>query len=147
MIDSTDLVVIGADAIHLIHEGKCGEPRNGLPGAKPFRTGAARLQPHQKERRRRQDTQDSLHFDREVNVTGSINDVDAAVFPETMGGGRCDRDATFPFLRHVVHYGFAIMNLTDLVGHASVVKDRSVQVVFPASIWATIPILRILSKS
>ena len=37
----------------------------------------------------------------------------------------------------------ALVDLADLVGAAGVVQIRSVVVVFPASMWAMIPMLRV----
>src|SRR5206468_4640404 len=65
----------------------------------------------------------ALHFDGEVDVTGSVDDVDAGIAPE---GGRCrrrDRDAALLLLDHPVHGGSAFVHLADLVSPAGVIKD------------------------
>jgi len=66
--------------------------------------------------------QRTLDFNREVNVSGRVNDVQALVVPET---GRCsgrDRDATLLLLLHPVHRGRAIVNFTDLVALTGIVE-------------------------
>ena len=87
--------------------------------------------------------QETLYFDGEVDVAWGVDDVDAVVAPRPWSA----EVMVMPrlFLLHPIHDGRALMHLTDLVGAAGVVRIRSVVVVFPASMWAMIPMLRILS--
>ena len=52
-----------------------------------------------------------------------VDDVDLVVVPETGGGSGGDGDAALLLLRHPVHRGGTIVNLTDLVGHTRVIQD------------------------
>ena len=106
---------VGADAVHLVDEAHA---RDRI---------AIRLPPHRL--RLRLDAVDgiedhdatieyaqaALDLDREVDVAGRIDNVDAMVVP---GAGRCrggDRDATFALLGHPVHDRRALVYLANLV--------------------------------
>ena len=72
--------------------------------------------------------QAAVHFDREVDVSGRVDDVDLEAFP--LGGyrGALNRDAAFTFLLEVVRgrAGFAVLrvvHLDDLVLLAGVIQD------------------------
>mmetsp|Transcript_17545 Transcript_17545/g.44174 ORF Transcript_17545/g.44174 Transcript_17545/m.44174 type:complete len:224 (-) Transcript_17545:1025-1696(-) len=86
--------------------------------------------------------QGAFNFDREVNVSGRIDDVEAelgfvsrvainagwvyAVLgaePERRGRSRRDRDATLLLLLHPVHRGSAIVDFTDLVRFTGVIEN------------------------
>jgi hypothetical protein len=82
----------------------------------------------------------------EVSGRG-INNVDLDIFPFAGRGGGGDGDAALLLLLHPVHDSGAVMHLTDLMGAAGVIEDRSVVVVFPASIWAAMPMFLILSSA
>ncbi|MPM88151.1 hypothetical protein SDC9_135252 [bioreactor metagenome] len=72
-------------------------------------------------------TQRTLHFRREVHVSGSVDQIDAMLFvvavPETGGGGTGDGNPAFAFLLHPVHGGGAFMHFAQLVIDAAVKKD------------------------
>src|SRR6476661_7352776 len=70
-----------------------------------------------------EDAQGPLDLDREVDVTGRVDDVDLVVLPEGRRRGRRDRDAALLLLLHPVHRGSAIVDLTDLVRDACVEQD------------------------
>ena len=70
-----------------------------------------------------ENAQRALHLDREVNVTGRINDVDTMILPMAGRRSRRNRNAALLLLCHPVHRGSAIVNLTDLVGDARVKED------------------------
>ena len=63
-----------------------------------------------------QDAQAALDFDREVDMAGGIDDVDAVVGPIAGSCGGRDGDATLALLHHPVHDGGTFMHLADLVG-------------------------------
>src|ERR1019366_10023331 len=65
----------------------------------------------------------ALDLDREVDVTGRVNDVDAVPVPVTGGRGRGDGDAALLLLDHPVHRGGSLVHLTDLVVLARVEQD------------------------
>ena len=70
-----------------------------------------------------EDAQRALNLNREVNVTGGVDDVDLVSVPE--GGDGCggDGNTTLLFLLHPVGGGGAIMRLTNLVVNARVEQD------------------------
>ena len=74
----------------------------------------------------------ALDLDREVDVAGSVDDVDAVGdprrrtvegTPEAVRRRRSDRDAALLLLDHVVHGRGALVDLADLVVDARVVED------------------------
>ena len=65
----------------------------------------------------------ALDLDREVDVAGRVDDVDAVVVPEAGRRGRRDGDAALLLLLHPVHGGGAVMDFADLVGAAGVIED------------------------
>ena len=67
--------------------------------------------------------QRALHLDREVHVSGRVNDVDAVIFPEAGRGGRGDRDPALLLLGHPVHRRGAVVDLADLVDLLGVEED------------------------
>ncbi len=72
-----------------------------------------------------ENAQRPLHFDGEVDVAGSVDQVDVVAVPLHAGRGTGDRDPTFFFQFHVVH-GRAIAATTDffdLVNSAGVEQD------------------------
>jgi len=76
-----------------------------------------------------ENTQRPLHFNREVHVTGSIDNVDTVLVelllhstPETGGGGGGDRDAALLLLLHPVHGGGAVMHFAHLVRQTGIKK-------------------------
>jgi hypothetical protein len=114
---------VGADAVHLVDERDARDVvAIGLP---PDRLGL-RLDPaHRTEHRDRtvEHAQRALHLDREVHVTGCIDDVDAVIAPEAGGGRRGDRDPSLLLLHHPVHGRRALVNLAELVTDAGVEQD------------------------
>ena len=71
-----------------------------------------------------------LDFDREVDVAGRVDDVDAMLgemvvhpLPEAGSGRGGDRDPALLLLLHVVHDGGAVVHLADLVRDTGVEKD------------------------
>ncbi len=124
VLDHADgAVEVGTDAVHLVDEA---DARHAV---------AVRLPPHglglrldagdrvEHGNRAVEHAQRTLDFDREVDVAGRVDDVDAVVAPLARGGGGGDRDAALLLLDHVVHHRGAFVHLTDLVGLAGVVED------------------------
>ena len=70
-----------------------------------------------------EDPQRALHLDGEVDVAGGVDDVDRVVVPRAGRRGRRDRDAALLLLRHPVHRGGALVDLTDLVVDPGVEQD------------------------
>ena len=124
VLDHVDgAVEVGADAVHLVDEAHARHVV--LVGLAPHGLG---LRLDAGDRVEHGDgavehAQRTLDLDREVDVTGRVDDVDAVVVPERGGGGGGDRDAALLLLGHVVHDGGAVVYLTDLVGLAGVVED------------------------
>ena len=120
-------VEVRSDPVHLVGEDETGDPV------------AIRLAPHglglgldaghgiQQGHRAVQHAERALHFDGEVHVTRGIDDVDpvrdAVPGPEAGSGGGGDGDPALLLLLHPVHGGRALVDLTDLVVLAGVVKD------------------------
>jgi hypothetical protein len=116
-------VEVGADAVHLVDEA---HPRDVvLVGLTPHGLGLRLDAGDRVEHRDRavEHAQRALDLDREVDVAGRVDDVDAVVVPDAGGGSGGDRDATLLLLGHVVHGGGAVVDLTDLVALAGVVED------------------------
>ena len=72
--------------------------------------------------------QRTLDFDGEVDVSGSVDDVEAvhlavATLPEGRGRGGRDGDAALLLLLHPVHGGSAVVHFADLVRLARVIED------------------------
>src|SRR5947209_6910663 len=68
-------------------------------------------------------TQRTLHLNGEVDVPGSVDDVEALLAPERGGRGRRDGDAALLLLLHPVHGGRALMDFADLVALAGVIEN------------------------
>ena len=56
-------------------------------------------------------------------MTGRIDDVDAVIAPLGCRRRRGDRDSPLALLRHPVHNGRALVDLTDLIGFAGVIEN------------------------
>ena len=114
---------VGAGAVHLVDEA---HPRHVvLVGLAPHGLGL-RLDAGDRVEHGDgavEDAQRALDLDREVDVAGRVDDVDAVVVPERRGRRRRDRDAALLLLGHVVHDRGALVDLADLVGLAGVVED------------------------
>jgi hypothetical protein len=65
----------------------------------------------------------SLHLNGEVDVAGSVDDVDLGAIPEAGGRRRGDGDATLLLLGHPVHGGRTVVNFTDFVRNTCVEQD------------------------
>jgi hypothetical protein len=125
-----DLEEVGAGAVHLVDEGQARHlVLVGLaPDGLGLRLHAADRAVHHA--RAVEHAHAALDLDREVDVPGGVDDVDAVLgegqvhaLPEAGGGRRRDRDAALLLLLHPVHRGGAVVHLTDLVVHAGVEQD------------------------
>jgi hypothetical protein len=67
--------------------------------------------------------QRALDFGGEIDVAGSVDDVDANVFPYAGRRGRRDRDAALLLLRHPVHRRGAFMDLPEAVRASCIEQD------------------------
>ena len=70
-----------------------------------------------------EDAKAPFHFDGKIHVPGRVNDMNLVVQPGAGGHRRRDRDPPLLLLRHPVHHGFAVMDLSHLVGLAGVKQD------------------------
>ena len=70
-----------------------------------------------------ENTQGTLNFNCEVNVTGGVDDVDTVTLPRSCCSSRCDRDTTLLLLNHPVHGSGTFVNLTHLTVDTRVVED------------------------
>ncbi len=114
---------IGADLIHLVAEY---DARNlVLVALAPHCLG---LRLHsliavEHANRAVEHAQAALHFDGEVNMSRSVDDVMSLAAPQGGGRRRCDRDTALLLLLHPVHGGRALMDLAHLVALSGVVED------------------------
>src|SRR6185437_12398428 len=67
--------------------------------------------------------QRALDLDGEVDVAGSVDDVQALAGPESGRRGRRDGDAALLLLLHPIHRRGALMHLADLVALAGVIEN------------------------
>ena len=114
---------VRADAVHLVDEA---DPRHAvLVGLPPHRLGLRLDAGDRVEHRDRavEHAQRALDFDREVDVAGRVDDVDAVLAPEAGRRRRGDGDAALLFLLHPVHDGRALVDLADLVRNPGVEED------------------------
>ena len=65
----------------------------------------------------------SLHFDGEVDVSRSVDEVQTLALPKTSRRGRGNRNSALALLRHPVHGCFTFVNFTDLVLAAGVKQN------------------------
>ena len=116
-------IEIGADAVHLIDEGNTGNMV--LVGLTPDGFGLGLDPADRTENRHRavKHLQRALHLDSEVDMTGSVDDIDAVVFPETGGRRGGDGNAALLLLLHPVHGGGAVMDFTDFMRNTGIVKN------------------------
>jgi hypothetical protein len=114
---------IGADAVHLVDEAHPRHPV--LIRLSPNRLGLGFHAGDGVEYSDSavEDTQRPLHLDREVDVAGGVDDVDPVTVPFAGGGCGRDGDAALLLLRHPVHRGRALVDLTDLVVDPRVEED------------------------
>ena len=71
-----------------------------------------------------QHTQRSFNLNGKVNVSGSINDIDTVVLPETCGGSRSNGDTSLLLFRHPVHGCRPFVRFPYFV-HLSGIKQNS----------------------
>ena len=125
-----DLVEVRAGAVHLVDERKARHlVLVGLaPDGLRLRLHAAHGAVHHA--RAVKHAHRALDLDREVDVPGGVDDVDAVLgkaelhaLPEAGRRSRRDRDAALLFLLHPVHRGGTIVHFTDLVVHTGVEQD------------------------
>src|SRR5438094_421926 len=116
-------IVVRPHAIHLVD---VDDPRDlVLVGLPPHRLGLwldARDGVEDGDRAV-EDAERALDLDREVDVAGRVDDVDAAVTPEACRRGGRDRDAALLLLHHPVHRRGAFVDFTDLVRPPGVIED------------------------
>ena len=116
-------VEVRADAVHLVDVGDARHVI--LVGLAPdgLRLGLDAGDRVEQRDRAIEYAQRALNLDREIDVAGRVNDVDAVVLPLRGGGGRGDRDAALLLLFHPVHDRRALVDLADLVRAPGVVED------------------------
>ena len=68
-------------------------------------------------------TQGALNLNREVHVTGSVDDVDTMSLPEAGRSSRSNGNTSLLLLRHPVHRCSTVMRLADLMIHARIIKN------------------------
>ncbi len=114
---------VGADPIHLVDEA---DPRHPIFVRLPpdgFGLGLDAGDRIEHRDRPIQNPQAALDLDREVDVTGRVDDVDPVIVPGAGGRGRGDGDAPLLLLLHPVHGRGALVHLADLVRLSGVIED------------------------
>ena len=114
---------VRADAVHLVDVGDARDLV--LVGLAPDGLGLRLDAGDGVEQRDRavEHAQGALDLDREVDVAGGVDDVDAVIGPLAGRRGGRDRDAALLLLRHPVHRRRALVDLAHLVGAAGVIED------------------------
>jgi hypothetical protein len=114
---------IRPNPIHLVDEGHLGNPificlvPYGLGlGFHAFDGAEDRNGPIQH-------TQRTFHFNREIDMTGSINNMNGVPLPFDRRDGRGNGNSSFLFLLHPIHGGRAIIYFSHAVGLFRVKKD------------------------
>src|SRR5690606_6031515 len=70
-----------------------------------------------------EDLQGPIHFNGEVDMAGSIDDVELVSVPKAGRGRRLNGDAALLLLLHEVRRGRAVVHLTNLVNLASELEN------------------------
>ncbi len=114
---------VGADLVHLVDEDDAGHVV--LVGLAPDRLGLRldALVAVEHANRTVEHAKRALHLDREIDVAGRVDDVQALAVPRGRGRGGRDRDAPLLLLLHPVHGGGAVVDFADLMGLAGIVED------------------------
>jgi len=114
---------IRSDSVHLIDKGQFRNPI--FIGLMPHGLGLRLHSFDRTEDRNRpiQHTQRTLYFNREVHMTGGIDNMNDASFPFDRCHSRGDRNSPFLFLLHPVHGGCPIIYLSHAVGLLGIEKD------------------------
>ena len=113
------LIKISSNPVHLVDEGKAGHPVFIQLAVYCFALGLGPGNRINGEDRSIENTAGALHLCGEVNVAGSIDQVEFIALPLKVGGRRSNGDSTFLLFLHEIHGGLAIMNLTKLVDLAA----------------------------
>jgi len=116
-------IEISAGSVHLVDEAHTGHVVTvGLtPNGFGLRLNACN--PVEHGNRAIEHSQGTFDLNGEVDVARSVDDVDAVIVPDAVGGSGGDGDATLLLLLHPVHRGCAVVDLADLVGTTGVVED------------------------
>ncbi len=116
-------IKIGADLVHLVDEN---DARHMIfVGLTPyrFRLRLDALIAVEHAYRAVEHAQRAFDLDREIDVTGGIDDVEALAVPEGRGRGGGDRDAALLLLLHPVHGRSAVVHFADLMRFAGIIED------------------------
>ena len=128
---------VGADAVHLVDEADTGHAVTVGLAPHGFRLGLHACHAAEHHDGAVKHAERTFHFSGEVNVPGSINNVQLEIFAfehfaDTfilhllpVGGNSSggNGDTAFAFLLHPVGRGGTVMGFTNLVNHAGVEKD------------------------
>jgi hypothetical protein len=116
-------VEVRAELVHLVDEADAGDVV--LVRLPPHRLGL-RLDPFlavEDGDGAVENAQRALDLDREVHVTGRVDDVDLGALPEARRRGGRDRDTALLLLLHPVHRRGPVVDLADLVVDPGVEQD------------------------
>src|SRR5580658_1335160 len=110
-----DAFELGADAIHLVDERDAWHAIlvRLAPDGFRLRLDAADRAEHGD--RAVEHAERALDFNREIDVSGRVDDIDAVVAPEAGSRRRRDRDAALLLLHHPVHRRGAFVHLANFV--------------------------------
>ena len=115
--------IVRPDTVHLVDEGHLGN--TVLVGLVPdgLRLGLHPAHGAEDDHRPVQNAETPLDLDREIDMARCVDDVDLMVVPSAGGHRRCDGDPPLLFLRHPVHDGLAVVDLSHLVGYPGVEEN------------------------
>src|SRR5262249_29638458 len=116
-------LIVGSGAVHLVYE--CNSRHTVFVRLTPhgFRLGLNTTDCTKDRNSAMQDAERAFDLGGKVNVTRSIDNVDAMVVPKTGRRGGCYRDSAFLFLLHPIHGRGAFMHLTDFVVDTGVIEN------------------------
>ncbi len=116
-------VRLGADPVALVDEGDARHVV--LVRLPPHRLGLGLDAGDRVEHRHGavQHAQAALDFDREVDVSGGVDDVDPVLAPKAGGRGRGDGDPALLLLLHPVHLRGPLVHLAHFARHARIEED------------------------
>ena len=118
-----DALEVGAHAVHLVDE--CDARHVVAVGLAPDRLGLRLNAAHRAEDAHRavEDAERALDLHREVDVAGSVDDVDVVAVPLAGDRGGLDRDAVLLLLDHEVRRRVCVVDVAGVVDLAGVEED------------------------
>ena len=117
------IIEIRAHDVHLVDESHTGNTE--LIRLTPYRFGLRLYAAFCVKDRNGsvQNTKRTLHLDGEINVSGSIDDIDTMSLPIARSSGRSDGDTALLLLDHPVHLRVSVLGIAHLVDLARIEQN------------------------